>query len=569
MKDQKKYFQLITIILILTACECFFFRNILFGSTSLFGNIADGRLTMLLTEHWWSFFCGKESFSDTLLYYPLHGTTGYTDMLLGFGIIHSLFRLLGMNMYTAYKFTIIFVHFVGTLSTFYLFRKTLRCNNLWSIFGTLAFSFSDTFSQTTEHTQLVATSILPIMLIFFISYVRSFEQRKKRNIYAYLFILFFVLLTYTSWYTAFFLGFFVLIYAILYIVNLKFHKISISAIIKNAPTSFWKDLILYFLITLFLFLPFIQIYIPILKQSSGYSYAYSTYFLPELIDLIHVSDTNLMLGHFMQALNLSSRPYSYELAAGYSIVLLIMFLITFIIMRKKNRNTAFSYYDNAVLTGYISIIVCFLCILRLSYNGVSLWFIVSYILPISHSVRAVVRLMFWLSFPMTIVTTYVANQHYVNVKILPALLCIFVFIFNINTVGAYTEWDQTEEENYLSAVPAPPKDAEAFYLIDTSGSWDEYVAKYQMEAFEIATIYSLPTINGYPAQTPPYWGGIWNLCSEDYETYVALWIKAYNLENVYAYDRATCTWISHNDILKSGVEEKLETMINRTQSNQN
>ena len=96
--------------------------------------------------------------------------------------------------------------------------------------------------------------------------------------------------------------------------------------------------------------------------------------------------------------------------------------------------------------------------------------------------------------------------------------------------------------SFLSSVSVPPEDAEVFYIIDTANTGDAPFI-YQLDAFEIATLYSLKTINGYSGKLPLEWGGIWDVGSENYEVGVSKWIERYNLSNVYAYDRATDTWI--------------------------
>ena len=106
-KSNKKYY---IFIFILILSEIFFFRNILFNN-SLFGDLGDGRLTMLITEHWYRFCCGLEKINDLGIFYPVENTLAYSDMLLGYGIIHSIFRFCGLDMFISYKITLILVHF--------------------------------------------------------------------------------------------------------------------------------------------------------------------------------------------------------------------------------------------------------------------------------------------------------------------------------------------------------------------------------------------------------------------------------------------------------------------------
>ena len=74
---------------------------------------AFARLTNLITEHWWNFFLGKEKFDEIAMLYPAKSVMGYTDMFLGYGIFHSFFRLIGLDMYIAYKYSIMLIFFIG------------------------------------------------------------------------------------------------------------------------------------------------------------------------------------------------------------------------------------------------------------------------------------------------------------------------------------------------------------------------------------------------------------------------------------------------------------------------
>ena len=115
MKIDKKLYIFISLLLF---CEIFFFRNVLFND-SLFGDFGDARLTMLITEHWYRFLQGLEKINDLGIFYPAENTLAYSDMFLGYGIIHSFFRFCGFDMFISYKITLILVHIFGVFSLFY------------------------------------------------------------------------------------------------------------------------------------------------------------------------------------------------------------------------------------------------------------------------------------------------------------------------------------------------------------------------------------------------------------------------------------------------------------------
>ena len=522
------------------------------------GNRGDGRLTMLLTEHWWNFLKGREKFSEIAMFYPCEDVFGYTDLFLGYGVIYSLFRLVNINMFMAYKWTLILVHVMGMLSMYYLLRHKLKCNTTWALFGTVGFCFSNAYAVNLGHTQLNAISCLPVFLILLINAIENFDNRKKRNIYIYATIVWFVLLTYTSWYIACFTGIFIIIYIVIFLLlNLKENKKKLITLLQKIK-KIWRDVVGYLVCTCILYIPFIKIYIPVLKNSHGYSYQICVDFLPEFMDIINVTENNLMFGWLIKKMGLASRGYSDEVTSGYSIVLLIVFLVLFTLEGKIHQNSRFTKmvefekkdsYGLRRIT-FISVIVGMLLVIRLSSNGASAWWFIYTFIPVAKSMRAVARFLFWLSFPMSVIVAYTANLYQKkmgrNGTFLSILLLLLLFVSNINVNGVSSDWNANTEISFITNVSKPPKEVESFYIIDTDKKNDPaYI--YQLDAFEIATWYNIKTINGYSGQFPADWGNMWNVTFDNYESSVYYWVQKYNLKNVFAYDRATNTWIRFED----------------------
>lgn len=560
----KKYafLQYMVIIGVLLFCEWFFFRNVLgegIGKGLLIADRWDGRLTNLLTEHWWNYFCGKEKFSEIAMFYPAAEAIGYTDMFLGYGLIHSVFRLIGFNMFEAYKWTLILIHVFGTVTMFWLMHRTLRCSLFWSLFGTVAFSYSSTYARFIVHTQLAAISFLPLLMILLCGFFRNIHNRRLRNSYAYGFIVGFVLLTYTSWYVACFSGFFCLVYIIIYGIYLRHTEKKCFQELEKFFVGLSWDTAGYMAVLFILFIPFARIYIPVMLSTSGYSYGACAEFLPEIMDLINVHPSNPMLGWMIKLLGLNSRGYSFEVEEGFSIILLGVFCYMMWKMRplmkavseNKEKQPIVSGACLAYLAGLVSII-CVLFIIRLSANGVALWIAVYYLIPVMRSVRAIARLLLWLSFPLSVTTAFLAD-HYLKEqfpsKALYALLCVvglgLLFWSNATPKGVAQYWDAAYEYKFKSYVAKPPEDVKVFYITDTEGNDPPY--GYQLDAYEIANWYGLKTLNGYSGQSPKDWK-LWEVKGDDYEKNVEEWIRAYDLKDVYCYDRGKNTWKKRDDI---------------------
>ena len=539
-------------------CEWFFFRNVLGpGNDSLLGDRGDGRLTNLLTEHWWKFFSGEQGFSELDMFYPHESVIGYTDLFLGYGIIYSFFRMCGQNMLLAYKTTLLTVHIFGTASMYLLLRKRFGCGSIWSLFGTMAFCFSDTLARHSIHTQLIAIAFLPFQLFLVTGFLNNRPVRWKRNIYAYCSLLWFGLLSYNSWYIACFTGLFVLFFTVIYGVRLCLLRVNPFALLFSYVRELKWDFLFYIIFTVILYIPFIQIYLPAIKESSGYHYLDAAYYLPEIADVINVTDRNWLLGRLIQGLGLYKRNYSFEVEEGFSVILLIVFTLSLIATRKKIKEADLSHAsDNKtaeiLYSLSITVIVSLACIFRLSANGVSLWWVVYHVIPVVRSLRAVARFMLWLSFPMSVLAALCADRFFKKkTPWIGILLLVLLFVSNIDKDGVTSQWTMQDEYRFLDSVPAPPEDAEVLYIIDSAEQYGvDYPWAYQLDAYEIATIYSLKTINGYSGLFPPGWSDIWNVHMENYEPAVWNWVKDYQLENVYAYDVSEHIW--------SPIEERME-----------
>ena len=187
--EVKKMLYWIGIFVILIFCELFFFRKVIINN-NLIGDRGDGRLTTIITEHWYNFFTGKEKFGELAMFYPISNVLSYSDLFFFYGIIHSCFRFLGMDMFNAYKYTLILIHLIGTVSMFYLLYKKLNLQIIWCLFGTIAFSFSSTYSLNLGHTQLGAYSMLPILMTLMICFFKNLKKSLviclSEGIYIYL-----------------------------------------------------------------------------------------------------------------------------------------------------------------------------------------------------------------------------------------------------------------------------------------------------------------------------------------------------------------------------------------------
>src|SRR5687768_561950 len=61
------------------------------------GDRGDARLVAYLMEHWYRVLQGLASWRSPAMFYPVEGTIGYADLMLGYGIIYSALRTVGLG----------------------------------------------------------------------------------------------------------------------------------------------------------------------------------------------------------------------------------------------------------------------------------------------------------------------------------------------------------------------------------------------------------------------------------------------------------------------------------------
>ena len=171
-----KIISTVVVLAIIAGLEYLFFAKVLF-SDALIGETNDSRLNNLLVEHWFHAFTGKESFSVVNIFYPMPDTVAFTDMLVGFAIPYSILRAFGMNMFLANKIVLIAFHIFGSYTFYYLLKRKFKIDSFWSLVGVVIFSYSSAYYVRIGHTQLMAISLIPILIIFIYSFFEKFESK--------------------------------------------------------------------------------------------------------------------------------------------------------------------------------------------------------------------------------------------------------------------------------------------------------------------------------------------------------------------------------------------------------
>jgi len=541
-KHYKEIIIYILLFFLVFFLELFFFRSMLFCRDNIIGDLGDSRLVSLILEHWYKVFFHNETIRDLSMFYPVKNTLGYSDSLFLLSLPYSFFRLIGYQWLNAYQITLITTHFFGGLCLAWFLRRNLKLPFWACIIGLIIGYYSNSFYIKIIHTQFITFSLIPLLFILLKNFYDCLSPglTRKRIIYGLLSIFLFSGILLTSFYIGFFTALFFLIVLIVIVfyfyINKNFNIKHIVCFIK----AYKYELSFYVVFGIITLLPFIYIYMPIYQEMGARNWDEINYYLPNWYNFLYFSSNNFI----------------YELQYGYPIITGILLIIVCIFNIKKffaatpSSGKDFSFYMSIGFSFAIVIITIFMLKFEIFGKNISLWYIIYKIIPGSSAIRAVFRFNQYLSLPVgIIISLYLSKQiHFDNSKyiryiIMCSLLAITIFLNNQNSIKI-TSWTKSQINKYLEKVSLPPKDCEAFLLVNNTTNINFI---HQLDAWSIANHFNIKTINGYSGQFPKSWLPIWNMEINKNYCDLALWINKYNLNNIYLYDYINNNWIKYSE----------------------
>ena len=555
---------------LIAALEVFFFRSLL-SADALPGDHSDACLNNLIMEHWFHFFRGKEPFDTLSQFYPVKDTVSYTDMLLGYAPLYSLLRFAGLSLFQAGKFTVVLIHAAGSFALFSFLKKHLKTGNYAAFLGVLCFSFANGYAVRFRHTQMIAVSLIPLILIFLAKAYENRDAGKKRWFWLWLAVSFYALLAYTGWYSFFFLSLFLLICALSVIAVCAFLSRNLLKKLGWGILGHFREILLFTGYLVCCLIPFLMLYLPTSRMAGRRSWQEVAYFLPRPSDLINVGKNNLLLGRFFPALAEMSAEQKgvWELIQGFvpaALLLLVLLLVWFFLHesgkredeRRKNRGRQISDEQDIRIcaVGALAAAIFFSILLVMDLGGYSLWWLVWKLVPGAGAIRAAARWYFFLLLPMAVLLAYLTGRLLkavwdrnfwpgqlpgAGVLAAMAACAVFLWIANINT-ASLSGWKESEQRAFLESVAAPPQEAEVIALGNTSGYVNPEPYTDQLRAWMLADHYGLKTVNGYSGQVPEYFT-MQDITAFDYVQRILQYRADTDCEeDVYIYDLGNGSW---------------------------
>ena len=558
-KAEIEVLQTVIAIAVIIAIELVYFKDALHGD-KLFGQSFDSGLVNLILEHWYDVICGKGSVLDMRMFWPQSGTLGYSEALLGPGIIYCIFRILGFDFFASFNPSFIVLHFLGSLFMYLSLRK-LGCTRIISLIGLGITFWSCSFSQLSWHVQFFSLAYVPMLIYVFLLFR---ENRGRTFGKRCLYYLAFTVLTGITYFSSFYVAYVLTLYGLLMLAVLLIYVAvkdkGISRLTANIKANA-KEILLFLFLQLLWIIPFLIVYLPVYNSFGGYDDEFAMALAPTAADFFRTrsyAPLENTVNQFLM-LDLPSEITDYEMhmilekSYGWPILATLIFfasLVFGLVSLKKEKKTG------SILSVLASIVMIFILLLFCRYGKFCPWLLVSRIIPGAGAIRALGRPLAIFIVPMSLIVCCFLTQLYSLVKekkhyytlslgILFSMLCFSA------QCARFIDRDGEYQRTVMQSVSQPPDDCKVMFICSANpDAFYDYGT--QMLGCLIADHFKLDTVNGYSGNFP----NEWYLFNDQSSYYIAIdhWLEINGIESadgIYGFLAEENRWISYADIRES------------------
>jgi hypothetical protein len=563
-----KSLRAIVVSLIGLAATCFLFRLQIFSGLEYSpGNMLDGRLIVGLTEHWRLVFENGQTWNALPTFWPVKGTLGYSDTFFIHGVIYTLLCKCGLDQWQSFACTFILLALTGYALMYWLLRSCIKAP--WLLAAAMSALFINLAPIQTvlfnSHLQLLSVFLCPglIALGWMAAKGGTWAPAWAAACAVVLAALFF-----STYYISWFLTFGICICVAIVLIHRVSTDISrarqtglpstlrgkVRAATERVRSAIrpYRYIIIAAVATFALaIIPFLIVYIPVLRVNGGHSFEEMFKTLPQPIDLINLGCGNYAWGWLPQSLLLDTREYPWELHYGIAPVTLLFFLASsFFFARMWLRGKPLETSEKAALVAATAIVICWVLLIKVgSFSG---WYFVARLVPGADAIRSVFRINAVIAMFVLIVNAAALKRLYASggtvVRPLAVLLFAAMFAEQISPPMEENRIRRSEETALMASIQPPPPEAKVFYI--KGNLWRNEVVE-QNTAFFVAQKYGIETINGYSGQFPPNWHLI-DCQSPAYAEYVKHWaVDHFVSDTIYELNTETGTWTKADFALKA------------------
>ena len=256
------------------------------------------------------------SWRSPAMFYPVEGTIGYADLMLGYGIVYSGVRTLGLGMFEAAEFTIILFNFLNYLVCFILLHKVLRFHLLAAVAGAAFFAFNNAKLVQLGHLQLQPILFLPLAVIGIVLFFQKRDTLSQKQAFGLIALTAFSLALQLL--TGFYPGWFFIFWSVLFfLLTLLFKRT--RTVVWEQLRRFWPALLGGIVVFLAGLIPFVLAYLPIIRSVGGRPYEEIQRLIPLPWSFLVMGRRNYLWGGISEAIQ-SRYPMSPELQIGIGLV---------------------------------------------------------------------------------------------------------------------------------------------------------------------------------------------------------------------------------------------------------
>ena len=291
------------------------------------GDEGDSRFIAYILEHLYRWLNNKSTFSSPTFFYPATGTLGFSDVQLLHAAVYSLIRVFDVPVLKSFSITIFILNTCTYIASFCFIRFGMKLNLFPSIIGALIFSFNSAKLNLINHTQLQ-----PLLLIPLISWllILSHDEcnRNKHRIQVFIYPIFAVGLYHLQLWTSFYVAWFytiILIFGLLVLLTTHTARTYLMKFVKNNLIIITFASVIFILFSI----PFIELYLPIFKDTGGRSYHEIDLMLPRLRSYLWMGHENMVWG-WIPKHEFYSLPMSHEHKIGIGLIFSCFALLSFL-----------------------------------------------------------------------------------------------------------------------------------------------------------------------------------------------------------------------------------------------
>lgn len=514
------------------------------------GGRGDNRLVTALLEYFYKALQGTGHFLSPAFYYPAQGTLGYADVFLSYAVPYSFLRDIGLDIFTSYQVCGLLFTVLNYACAFLLLYKGLELSVAASSLGAFLFAFNAPKFNQISHPQLQCLFLLPLVVWLVAVWFKNSAWLSKRQ--AFELLAGAALLIHIQLLSAFYFTWFFLLWAALFLALSAGYKPTRDALI-NLWKQQWAPLLGGVLVFALGFIPFLYIYLPVVRDLGGKSYSEVQMMIPDGWAFLWMGPRHswwAWLWDHCQAIR--DYPVEVEMRMGLGVAVLAAWVFLALAAVRILQSNAkqgkgspvFSFKtSNRIYYQFAAMAVLattLFGLLGLRYpGGFSPWRLVYEIVPGGGSIRAVSRYILFLALPLSISITAAFQNlqgRIQGVKRKPARAALVALLFLWAVVAVleqvslppYPGFSKSAELNRLEYLSEKlPAQCQAFYVaVDRNLPFD--ATNIQIDAMLISAVRGIPTLNGYSGANPKDWN-LYKVRSPKYRVYLADWIYRNNI----------------------------------------